>query len=475
MVRCTLHCTTSLTNGPIPKVVKKWAIRMLLWLMKGLVGAKKLLVFLIFSVIRRPAKLLWAGILFPTLTVAYSAYRHVRKAVSAMLAPARDVFRHLLTGRHIVPSVMLTVAVFVSGNSIYANEFAESPDVVIDGGILAETTELHGEEDVVVEEAVEDVEVMNAQDVSYLGTHALSMRDYYPTDEELRSYTGTDDGLYDDTAESHIVNAVRPTPTDEAGTSTGPTRTQIVQYTVEEGDSLGLIAKKFGLATTTILWENNLNSWSVIRPGQTLRILPDDGVSYKVKTNDTVAKIALKYNVPAATIMDTNGIIESAGLKVGEVLVLPGAKPPAPPAPKYVPPATTYVPPPSTEVAAGDAAMIWPAGVRRITQYYGPRHTGLDIAGPMRTPIYAAADGTVTFSGWNSGGYGNMIIVDHGNGLFTRYAHNTRNLMNVGDAVKQGDVIALMGSTGRSTGPHLHFEVMSGGIYSRVNPLKYVK
>jgi murein DD-endopeptidase MepM/ murein hydrolase activator NlpD len=443
--------------------------------MRALVGMKKLFVFLVFSVIRRPAALLWRGILFPTLTVAYSAYRRVRKMFWTAVEPARGAFRHLLTGRHIVPTVMLTVAMLVSGNSIYATEFDPSPEAAVDGGILAETTEIHGEKEVVVEEAAEEVESMNAEDVSYLGTHALSMRDYYPTDEELESYNGTDDGLYDDTAESHIVNAVRPMPSDEAVNSTGPTRTQIIEYAVQDGDSLGIIARKFGLNTTTILWENNLNSWSVIRPGQTLRILPDDGVSYKVKTNDTPTKIATKYGIPVATIMDANGIIESAGLKVGEVLVLPGAKPPAPPPPKYVPPATTYVPPASSEVAVADGDMVWPAGVRRITQYWGPRHTGLDIAGPMRTPIYAAQDGTVIFSGWNSGGYGNMTIIDHGGGLFTRYAHATRNLTSVGDTVKRGDVIALMGSTGRSTGPHLHFEVMVGSTSARVNPLKYIK
>jgi murein DD-endopeptidase MepM/ murein hydrolase activator NlpD len=266
---------------------------------------------------------------------------------------------------------------------------------------------------------------------------------------------------------------VRPEPGNEGASSVGPTRTKILEYTVEEGDSLGIIARKFGLNTVTILWENNLNSWSVIRPGQTLRILPGDGISYKVKSGDTVARLATKYSVPAAAIMDANGIVESVGLQVGDVLVLPGAKPPAPPRPKYTPPASTYVPPASSG-AVSDSGMIWPAGVHRITQYWGPRHTGVDIAGPMRTPIYAAADGVVIASGWNSGGYGNMTIIDHGNGLFTRYGHATRNLTSVGDKVTQGQVIALMGSTGRSTGPHLHFEVMTGDIHHRVNPLKYV-
>ncbi len=471
----------------MPKVVKKWAIRLLLWVMKGLVGLKKVATFLVFSVISVPAKVVWHALVFPLLTVTYSAYRRVRKVALSFYEPARGAFRHVLIGRHAASVTVLCVALLVSGNNIYANEFAATPEIAVDGGILAETTLLYGEEDVVIQGAAWEAVAGERRDVSYLGTHALSMRDYYPADDETGGYFGTDDGMYDDSAASHIVNAVRPIPTGEgASSSTGPTRTQIVEYVVEQGDSIGTIARRFGLNTTTILWENNLNSWSVIRPGQTLRILPDDGVSYKVKSGDTVARIASTYAIPATTIMDANGIVESAGLRIGETLVLPGAKPPAPPPPRYVattptrpptpaaPATPTPIPPPSTE-EVGENEMVWPAGVRRITQYYGPRHTGVDIAGPMRTPIYAATDGTVVFSGWNSGGYGNMIILDHGNSLYTRYAHSTRNLVSVGDTVARGDVIALMGSTGRSTGPHLHFEVMKGGIYNRVNPFSYVR
>lgn len=124
--------------------------------------------------------------------------------------------------------------------------------------------------------------------------------------------------------------------------------------------------------------------------------------------------------------------------------------------------------------------MIWPTAARRITQYFGhyrggSRHTGVDIAGPIGTAIYAADDGVVALSGWNSGGYGNMVLIDHGGGIYTRYGHASKLLVRAGDAVKRGDVIALIGSTGHSTGPHLHFEVMTGNPHNRKNPLEYVR
>ena len=117
--------------------------------------------------------------------------------------------------------------------------------------------------------------------------------------------------------------------------------------------------------------------------------------------------------------------------------------------------------------------MLWPATVRRITQYFNWRHRGIDIAGPTGTLIYAALDGMVEISGWNSGGYGYQIVLRHSNGMKTRYAHSSKLFVSVGQKVTKGEVIALMGSTGRSTGSHLHFEVVVGGV--RVNPFLYVK
>lgn len=127
---------------------------------------------------------------------------------------------------------------------------------------------------------------------------------------------------------------------------------------------------------------------------------------------------------------------------------------------------------------SNNKGYLWPTTSRTITAYFGASgsrwsstHTGLDIGVPSGSNILASKGGTVTFSGW-SGSYGYYVKIDHGNGIVTAYAHNSRLLVSAGETVKQGDVIALSGSTGNSTGPHLHFEVIVNGSFK--NPLNYL-
>jgi murein DD-endopeptidase MepM/ murein hydrolase activator NlpD len=117
--------------------------------------------------------------------------------------------------------------------------------------------------------------------------------------------------------------------------------------------------------------------------------------------------------------------------------------------------------------------LLWPTTQHSITQYYGWNHTGVDLDGDYVDAIYASADGVVETAGWNSGGYGLMIFIDHQNGMKTRYAHASKMFVKAGDRVKKGQVIAMVGTTGRSTGTHLHYEVYLNG--KRQNPLKYIK
>jgi murein DD-endopeptidase MepM/ murein hydrolase activator NlpD len=360
----------------------------------------------------------------------------------------------------------------VTATNIYAGEVPPLPEG--NNSVLASATEAE-EEEILLEEAA--TEAAPEQENSYLNGLALSTQEFHGEE----TYDGTDDGLYDDSLEEEFVspfdNAVRVLP--EAAPSERPaTRTTIVEYAVQDGDTVASIADRFGLTMSTVLAANGLSSRGLIRPGQVLRILPVDGVIYKIKKGDTLLKIAQTYRSELEKIMEMNGL-SSEMVAVGTELILPDGRAPAPPAPK--PPSRlasnirdVFIPPPAAD-RVGTSKLLWPTAVRRITQYYRRGHTGVDIAGPMGTPIYASDDGVVVTSGWNRGGYGNMIIVDHGNGILTRYAHHTKNLVGVGDAVKRGDVIALMGSTGRSTGPHLHFEVMLGSTSRRANPLDYVR
>ncbi|HOX60739.1 MAG TPA: M23 family metallopeptidase [Candidatus Magasanikbacteria bacterium] len=263
-------------------------------------------------------------------------------------------------------------------------------------------------------------------------------------------------------------------------TESGTGRSDLTNYTIQNGDTVGAIAERFNISVQTILWANGLTSRSLIRPGSILKILPVSGVLHKVARGETVQKISKIYNINATDIVKYNKLQkDGSDIRIGEELIIPnGAKPAT--ASTYTPTIRKYTnlsniaaPPPSVSVPAG-TGYFWPAGVRRITQYYGWRHTGLDIAGPIGTPLYASRAGTVIKSqcGWN-GGYGCYIIIDHGGGVTTLYGHASQLFVDVGEGVEQGQTIASMGSTGRSTGPHIHFEVRVNG--ARLNPLKYIR
>jgi len=195
-----------------------------------------------------------------------------------------------------------------------------------------------------------------------------------------------------------------------------------------------------------------------------------------VKKGDTLTKIAKKYDVDEIEeVIEFNKLADASDLIVGQKLILPGGTQPRA-APVYRTTgrlATVAAPVPSIAVPAG-TLYAWPATVSRITQYFGWRHKGLDIAGPIGTPIIASRSGNVTRArcGWN-GGYGCHVILDHGDDVQTLYAHASRIYVDVGEVVDQGQTIAGMGSTGRSSGSHLHFEVRVGGRTQ--NPLKYVR
>lgn len=262
-------------------------------------------------------------------------------------------------------------------------------------------------------------------------------------------------------------------------------RQGIVNYTVQNGDVIGGIATKFGVSVNTILWANNLTARSYIRPGDVLQIPPGTGVMYVVKKGDTLGKIARQYDVQTEEIALANNLNKNgSNLTVGKSIFVPGGQPivSAPLNSRVIVRETGTIgkelekvaaPVPSITAPAG-SGYIWPTMDHRINQYFGIRHTGVDIAGKIGNSNYAAKAGKVIKSqcGWN-GGYGCYIILDHGGGVTTLYGHNSKLLVSVGETVEQGQVIGLLGSTGRSTGPHLHFEVRVGG--ARVNPLKYVR
>lgn len=271
-------------------------------------------------------------------------------------------------------------------------------------------------------------------------------------------------------------------PTIMPGAQLGGRRSEVETYVIEPGDSLSSIAYDFGVSVATILWQNNLGVRSIIRPGDSLQIPPTTGVMHAVKRGDTIKKIALLYEAKEDDIVGFNKLkADSSDLKAGEIIMVPDGTKPESRVVATVKRTTGTIGkvavPPSSRQSAGASGYIWPSGAHLITQYFGYTHHAIDIAGPFATPTYAAKGGTVEKAqcGWNNG-YGCEIIIDHGGGIKTLYAHSSKLLVSPGERVEQGQTIALMGNTGNVrgiTGIHLHFEVIVGGV--RVNPLGYVK
>jgi len=238
-------------------------------------------------------------------------------------------------------------------------------------------------------------------------------------------------------------------------------RTKVVEYTVQPGDSLWGIANQFGLDIDTLRWSNPEleRNPDVLSVGQVLNILPVQGVFHIAQPGDTIDDIAVQYGVGPESITDypPNALFPPFDLQAGQGIIVPFGK-------KYL----AKLPHPAP---APDAELAWPiAGA--ITQGFSDQHGALDIGAPYGSTVYAAESGVIKYADWAAEGYGFTVIVDHGNGRETWYNHLKGALLSVGSPVERGTAIGQVGSTGHSTGPHVHFEVRVDG--RRVNPLEFL-
>ncbi len=245
-------------------------------------------------------------------------------------------------------------------------------------------------------------------------------------------------------------------------------------YTVQGGDTLSSIGAKFRISVDALKYVNNLTDASVLHVGDKLTIPPVTGLIHKVHPGDTLSSIARKYDVPAQAIADFNYILDTSKLAVGTELVIPGAKVPQ----RVIRPNSSTGGRPLAQLPQAKPSKdfcVWPSSVRIITQYFTWYHNGVDIANPHGTalpPLYACTSGVVTRAGWDPFGLGLHVRIDHGNGYETVYGHMSRIDVSYGQHVSRGQVIGIMGSTGRSTGPHVHFMVKVHGVPQ--NPLNYM-
>jgi murein DD-endopeptidase MepM/ murein hydrolase activator NlpD len=269
-------------------------------------------------------------------------------------------------------------------------------------------------------------------------------------------------------------------------------RQEVIKYTVVEGDTLIGIGEKFGLKPQTILWGN----YSVLqdnphslRPGQELIILPSDGVYWQWSQGNTLTGFANYFgttpeeivNAPANDLDPATIDLANPNIPDGTWLFVPNGKREF--TSWAAPLGITRENPASPQVmgagacdaisggAVGYGAFVWPAAKHYLSGFdYSPsaNHWGIDLAGNNGEAVFATDAGVVVYAGWNNYGYGNMIMVDHGNNFQSLYAHLSGINVGCGQSVGQGELIGAIGNTGRSTGAHLHFEIRA--ISSFVNP-----
>lgn len=248
-------------------------------------------------------------------------------------------------------------------------------------------------------------------------------------------------------------------------------RTQYLAYKIESGDTLFGIGNKFKVSVDALKYVNNLYDGSVLKVGSEIVIPPASGLIHKVEAGDTLASIAKKYSVPSQAIADFNYLLEPNKLALGTELVIPDAKIPQPVV-LDLPVGLATIAQGVNDASAKKGWCMWPTSVSVLTQNFSWYHNGLDISGGGTPPIYSCAGGVVVRAGWDPFGLGLHVRVDHGNGYETIYGHMSRLDVSYGDKVKKGEIIGIMGSTGNSTGLHVHFMIKYNG--SPQDPLKYI-
>jgi LysM repeat protein len=281
-------------------------------------------------------------------------------------------------------------------------------------------------------------------------------------------------------AERHAVSSGtvrRPPPTAEAlfdsplplPPRVAQPRDGVITYTVHADDTLASIAERFGLHRETLVWSNRAleRDPDVLYAGQVLNILPCDGVYYTVQEGDTLAQIADRFDVAQEDIVASpyNDLSTPtpAPLAAGRRLVVPGGVKP------FEPRLIAFQATPAVQLSPPSSpTFVWPAG-GYITQGYWNLHRAIDIGGPHGDTIVAADSGTVVYAEWERSGYGYLVIVDHHNGYTSYYGHLYGYYVDIGDPVERGQPLGARGTTGRSTGPHVHFEIRKDGVH--VHPL----
>lgn len=252
-------------------------------------------------------------------------------------------------------------------------------------------------------------------------------------------------------------------------------RRDVTKYVVKPGDNVSVIAARFGISPDSVIWANSKleENPDALTVGQELLVPPVSGVLYQVNKGENIQSIAARFKAdPSAILNDPfNQSIHDFKssppvLVADQYIMVPGGSKP------LVARVITYNQTTPAGALKGSANFGWPVAAC-ISQYFWARHPGLDLATSTGSPVVAPDSGYVEFVGWDNTGYGNMILVNHGNGTLTRYAHLSAFAVATGQSVSKGQLLGRVGSTGHSTGPHLHFEIIVNGVHR--NPVGIVR
>lgn len=419
---------------------------------------------IILTFIFKPFIAIWTFLVKPITIKIYKIYLIVKTKLDKS-AIFKNKIGFLLYNRNVVYVVILIITIFVSSTNILMAKDSRREDIAKKSNLfkLVQPTIGVGDEEI-IQKANNKKPKKN-----YLNTEAKLVASI----PEITKKEKNADNLMMFGEGSTLA------ATTVLQKEVSKNRSGITEYEIQEGDTISTIADRFGITTSTLYWANNLTASSTIQPGKTLKIPPASGIIHKVVSGDTLDSIIKKYNGNKEDTIKYNNIGSDELISVDREILVAAGTPPPPPPPTPKTPSTAisssswgsfFKPSSSANITGGN--LNWPSACRSISQNPRWGHIAIDINCPSGTGIYAAEAGTVTVIPNRGNGYGNYIIINHGNGMQTLYGHLSGFAVSNGQWVSRGQQIGYEGSTGWSTGPHLHFEVKING--ANQNPWSYL-
>jgi LysM repeat protein len=441
--------------------LKYFLLKTLLAILNGMVLFKNATHFFVFIILGKPLQRFLRFSVKRFFIGPYKLYLRAALQLRDVLVGSKSFLWTIMTTRYIIHATIILTTIAVTTNSISARDLELSD--VGDGSVVADVLDVLTSETVV---KATDAFLTPTGDTGEFTSAIVANTPVLDTLNEqspVEMSSVTDQGAL-----------LKPNLNQ---TTTGPSQNgDVIEHIVQENETISEIAETYGVSVETLLYANGLDTRGLIKAGQKLVVLPWSGVIHEVKSGDSLDAIAKKYNVTIEDIIEENQLVTADAIVEGQKLSIPGGQVPdipEPPKPtRRIAEVHGYFSPSAPPGSAASGTWIWPTTSRRISQYFGRFHSGLDIDGHTGDPIYASRAGRVISAGWNRG-YGISIDIDHGGGVTSRYGHNSKLFVKPGQYVNQGQTIALQGNTGRSTGDHVHMEVRINGRPQ--NPLAYVR